>query len=158
MREFELFQNLRGNGTVHTSSYSYVSKLTGRIFHPDPPFISSSTKIAQTPLTEWIFNTYSGCTWCAQKWFTGKVFTYSHCLQPWLYSWCVRIFTFTGAGSSSSDSLLVSSDFEGIRNVKQSHILLSLACWRLFGKGTIERVTGGGMGGPLGPIPMSSNT
>lgn len=84
----------------------------------------------------------------------------SHYKRVWYIIWMIMrweiLFTFTGDCSSSSESLLLSSGFEGTRNVKQSQV--RSACCLVLGNGTIERVVGGGIGGPLGPIPISSNS
>lgn len=65
-------------------------------------------------------------------------------------------FKTDACSSSSFLSLSFSSSPEGTRKVKQ--VCSSLACSRFLGKGTTEKVTEGGIGGPLGPIPKSSNT
>lgn len=58
------------------------------------------------------------------------------------------------SSSSSFFSWLCSSWSEEMRNVKQW--LINWAWALFFGNGTREKVTGGGMGGPLGPNPNSS--
>lgn len=76
--------------------------------------------------------------------------------------WCEIPFTFTtDSCTSSSESFFpspCSHRLEGTRKVKQSHVCILLACCLFLGNGTMEKVVGGGMGGPLGPIPKSSNT
>lgn len=67
----------------------------------------------------------------------------------------------TDACTSSSESFFsspCSSAPERPRKVKQSQVSWLLDCTLCLGKGTTEKVMGGGMGGPLGPNPKSSNT